>query len=55
MTFYDTVDVVKVESLCTGQDEYVDVIVTEVFHPSFFWIILRENKKLLDKLMSELQ
>lgn len=55
MTFYDTVDIIKVESLCSNEDKYIDVTVTEVQHPSFFWVILRKNKNLLNKLMGELQ
>ncbi|KYN35876.1 Tudor domain-containing protein 5 [Trachymyrmex septentrionalis] len=35
--------------------KFLETYVVEVFHPNFFWIQLRENKKRFNKMMDELQ
>ncbi|KAJ8687353.1 hypothetical protein QAD02_023147 [Eretmocerus hayati] len=52
LSFDETVEQIFVTSL---QSKYIDVIVSDVKNPSWFWVNLRENKRTLDKLMNELQ
>lgn len=35
--------------------EYIEVNISEVFTPSFFWVTLRENKKKFRIMMNELE
>jgi len=53
MNYGDNVDKISVMELKHSKD-FLEVYVVEVFHPNFFWIQLRENKKCLQRLMDEL-
>jgi hypothetical protein len=53
MNLDEMVDQIHVTSL--AYKEYIEVDVSEIFTPSFFWIILRKNKKKLQGLMSALK
>ncbi|XP_071631887.1 tudor domain-containing protein 5-like [Temnothorax longispinosus] len=53
MTSDDKVDKISVVELKRSR-KYLGVYVVEVFHPSFFWIHLRENKKDFEQMMDKL-
>jgi len=53
MNYGDNVNKISVMELKRSK-EFLEVYVVEVFHPNFFWIQLRENKKCLQRLMDEL-
>jgi len=53
MNYDDNVDKISVIEL-KRKKKFLEVYVVEVFHPNFFWIQLRENKKCLHRLMDEL-
>ena len=55
MSIDDTIDHIKVTSLCENTKKFIDVIVSEVFSPTKFWIILRKNKIKREKMMNILQ
>ncbi|EFN69730.1 Tudor domain-containing protein 5 [Camponotus floridanus] len=53
MNYNDSVDQISVTDLqSTGN--FLEVYIVEIFHPTFFWIHLRENRKDFDKLMGNL-
>lgn len=37
------------------EEDYFEVLISEIFTPSFFWITLRKNKKKIAKLMENLE
>ncbi|KAL7287883.1 hypothetical protein TKK_0017946 [Trichogramma kaykai] len=51
LTKKDSLDVVHVTSIDKNYEEYVEVVVSEVFTPSFFWVHLRQNIKKLKAMM----
>ncbi|XP_014224286.1 uncharacterized protein LOC106650659 [Trichogramma pretiosum] len=51
LTKKDSLDVVHVTSIDKNYEEYVEVVVSEVFTPSFFWVHLRKNIKKLKAMM----
>ena len=61
MNINETVKVIQVSSFPTVSvedemdEKYLEVVLSDVFTPSFFWIHLRENKKKLKLMMDELQ
>ncbi|OXU25066.1 hypothetical protein TSAR_000904 [Trichomalopsis sarcophagae] len=52
MKLNETVEIISVLTLSTM--EYIEVNVSEIFTPSFFWVTLRENKKKFKAMMNEL-
>ncbi|XP_018055255.1 PREDICTED: uncharacterized protein LOC108691835 isoform X2 [Atta colombica] len=54
MNYGDDVDKILVTDLKRTK-KFLETYVVEVFHPNFFWIHLRENKKRFNKMMDELQ
>ncbi|KYN09547.1 Tudor domain-containing protein 5 [Trachymyrmex cornetzi] len=54
MNYGDDVDKILVTDL-KHTKKFLETYVVEVFHPNFFWIHLRENKKRFNKMMDELQ
>lgn len=53
MNYNDKVEIIPVTKL-RRNNEYLEVYIVEVFHPNFFWIHLRENKKYFNDMMDEL-
>ncbi|XP_077274213.1 uncharacterized protein LOC143903962 isoform X2 [Temnothorax americanus] len=53
MNYDDKVDKISVVELKRNR-KYLGVYVIELFHPNFFWIHLRENRKHFEKMMDEL-
>ncbi|KAL6260729.1 hypothetical protein P5V15_008252 [Pogonomyrmex californicus] len=53
MNYDDDVGKISVTELQNSKT-YLEIYISEVFHPCFFWIHLRENKKRFDRLMIEL-
>ncbi|KAJ8680849.1 hypothetical protein QAD02_016636 [Eretmocerus hayati] len=53
MSINETVEQIEVGTLI--HEEYIEVHISEIFTPSFFWIQLRKHKKKLTALMSHLQ
>ncbi|XP_011159962.2 uncharacterized protein LOC105195977 isoform X1 [Solenopsis invicta] len=53
MSYNDNVEKISVVELKKTKT-HLEVYVIEVFHPSFFWIHLRENRKRFFKMMDEL-
>ncbi|XP_024877897.1 tudor domain-containing protein 7-like [Temnothorax curvispinosus] len=53
MTSDDKVDEISVVELKHSR-KYLGVYVVEVFHPSFFWIHLQENKRDFEQMMDKL-
>lgn len=53
----DIVEQINVTSLVqTSKDDLkIDVIVSEVFYPTFFWVILNENKKKLRSFVKKMK
>jgi len=54
MGYDESVDQISVTDL-QSKRKYLEVYIVEIFHPTFFWIHLRENKKGFDELMVNLQ
>ncbi|XP_008212486.1 uncharacterized protein LOC100121779 isoform X2 [Nasonia vitripennis] len=52
MNLNETVEIISVLTLSTI--EHIEVNVSEIFTPSFFWVTLRENKKKFKAMMTEL-
>lgn len=46
---------INVGDLLNGEKPYVEVVVVEVFTPSFFWIQLRKKQKAFKIFMDNLQ
>ncbi|XP_024890216.1 uncharacterized protein LOC112466384 [Temnothorax curvispinosus] len=53
MNYDDKVDKISVVELKRNR-KYLGVYVIEVFHPNFFWVHLRENRRHFDKMMDDL-
>lgn len=51
----ETIDQIDITSVQTNFQNDFDIIVSEVHHPSFFWVHLRQNRKMINKLMEDLQ
>ncbi|XP_012283419.1 uncharacterized protein LOC105701330 isoform X1 [Orussus abietinus] len=54
MTFGETVGQVSIVGLGPLEKQYEEVIVVEVFTPSYFWIHLRRKRRRFDDFMDEL-
>lgn len=55
MTIGECVGNLNVEDFIQGDEPYVEVLVVEVFTPSFFWVQFRRKEKLFKKFMDDLQ
>lgn len=54
MNYNDSVDQILVTDLQRDR-KYLEVYIVEMFHPTFFWIHLRENKRRFDVFMDDLE
>lgn len=55
MSIGDYVGCINVADLEQNEEPFIEVIVVEVFTPSFFWIQLRKKQKTFKMFMDDLQ
>lgn len=55
MSIGDYVGYINVADLEQDEEPFIEVIVVEVFTPSFFWIQLRKKQKTFKMFMDDLQ
>lgn len=55
MNINEAIDVIMVSTLAKGDEDFIEIIISEIFTPSFFWVQLRGFKKNLQAMMHELQ
>lgn len=55
MNIGECVGYINVLDLTQNEKLFTEVLVVEVFTPSFFWIQLRQNQRTFKKFMNELQ
>lgn len=55
MSIGDYVGCINVADLEQNAEPFIEVIVVEVFTPSFFWIQLRKKQKIFKMFMDDLQ
>lgn len=55
MNIGESVGYINVANLMQYVQPYIEVVVVEVFTPSFFWIQLHKRQKIFKKFMEDLQ